>query len=51
MWLYESGEIMKIVLFIGLAIAMTIGIFNLIYKNVLKDYQALDLTGKSWEEE
>jgi len=42
---------MKVVLFIGLAILMTIGIFNLIYKNALKDYQALDLSGKNWEEE
>jgi hypothetical protein len=51
MWLYESGEIMKVVLFIGLVVAMTIGIFNLIYKNVLKDYQTLDLSNKTWEEE
>jgi hypothetical protein len=42
---------MKIALFIGLAMAMTIGIYNLIYKNVLKDYQILDLSSKTWEEE
>lgn len=42
---------MKIVLFVGIAIAMTIGIFNIIYKNVLKDYQILDLSNKSWEDE
>lgn len=51
MWLYESGAIMKVVLFIGIVLAMTIGIFNLIYKNILKDYQALDLGSKTWEEE
>jgi hypothetical protein len=42
---------MKIALFIGLAIAMTVGIYNLIYKNVLKDYKTLDLSNKTWEEE
>jgi hypothetical protein len=42
---------MKFVLFFGVVAAMTIGIYNIIYKNVLKDYQSLDLSSKTWEEE
>jgi multisubunit Na+/H+ antiporter MnhC subunit len=42
---------MKIAVFAGLIIIMTIGIYNIIYKNVLKDYQTLDLSSKNWEEE
>ncbi len=42
---------MKLILFVGLVVAMTIGVFNLIYKNFLKDYKTLDLSGKNWEEE
>jgi hypothetical protein len=42
---------MKIAVFAGLIVAMTVGIYNLIYKNVLKDYQTLDLSDKNWEEE
>lgn len=42
---------MKIIIFIGIIVAMTVGIFNIIYKNLLKDYQTLDLSNKTWEEE
>ena len=42
---------MNVALFVVIVIAMTVGVFNLIYKNLLKDYQALDLSDKAWEEE
>jgi hypothetical protein len=42
---------MKFLLFVGVMSAMTIGIYNIMYKNILKDYQTLDLSSKNWEEE
>lgn len=42
---------MKSLLILGVIIALAVGIYNIIYKGLIKEFDVLDLSNKTWEEE
>lgn len=42
---------MKSLLILGIIAALAVGIYNIIYKGLIKEFDVLDLSNKTWEEE